>query len=48
MVTVEVKEPEWKTLIRMKSPGESMNDVIQRLIETHEAAHEPPMNQNGR
>ena len=42
MTTVEVKDDEWRRLNRLKSPGESMNDVIKRLLETHESAHEPP------
>jgi len=42
MVTVEVSDPTWKRLMREKDPGDTMDDVIVRALDSMEAAHESP------
>ncbi|MFQ6126961.1 MAG: antitoxin VapB family protein [Candidatus Heimdallarchaeota archaeon] len=36
MTTIHVRESTWKFLNSMKHPGESMDDVVNRLIEAYQ------------
>ncbi|MFQ6126965.1 MAG: antitoxin VapB family protein [Candidatus Heimdallarchaeota archaeon] len=36
MTTIHIKESTWKFLNAMKQPGESMDDVVSRLIEAYQ------------
>ncbi|MBD3227622.1 MAG: hypothetical protein GF329_05480 [Candidatus Lokiarchaeota archaeon] len=40
MTTIHVKKEIWKILNMMKTPGESMNDVIVRLLEVYSKSNE--------
>ncbi len=38
MTTIHVKDEVWKKLNSLKEPGQSMNDVIERLLSVNESA----------
>lgn len=53
VTSIEVKKSTWKTLNRQKEPGDSFDDVVQRLLarpergEVPEQAPEPDVDETG-